>query len=128
MHIYFRKKWVHLKSNGISFSYGYHFPLQKSGLDRLSLGASIRLMHLTFDQDHLIVGETGDQLLGNVDGNRLVPPALSIGFHYQTGVAQYGTPVQFVFAGSISKIASFSGSDLIRFLLIETFSGMAWQV
>ena len=96
-----------LKTNGIALSYGYHFPLQKSGQDRLSLGASIRLMHLSFDQNHLIVGNAGDQLLGNVEGNRLVPPALSVGFHYQTGMAQYGTPVQFVFAGSISKLLPF---------------------
>jgi len=96
-----------LNNNGVSFSYAYKMPLQKSGQDQLALGASLRLMHVAFDQDHLNAADHGDPLLSDIDGNRLVPPSFSIGFHYQTGTPQYGSPVQFVFAGSMSRFVPF---------------------
>ncbi len=95
------------KSNGLAVSYAYQMPLTKEGEDRLSLGTSIRLMHIAFDQDHLLAAESGDPLLGGIDGNRFVPPALSVGFHYQTGIPQYGNPVQFVIAASMAKFLPF---------------------
>lgn len=95
------------KNNGMALSYAYHMPLQKSGQDRLSLGAAVHLRHIAFDPNHLLAAEEGDPLLGNIEGNRFVPPSLSVGFHYLTGTVGHGTPVQFVFAGSISQFIPF---------------------
>ena len=81
--------------------------LQKDGEDRLALGTSMRLMHIAFDRNHLLAAETADQLLSDIDGNRFVPPTLSIGFHYRTGTPKYGNPVQFIFAGSLAKFLPF---------------------
>ena len=119
----FSEKAGPFKTNGISASYAYHMPLLKHGEDKLALGASIRLMHVAFDQDHLIANDLGDGLLADIDGNRFVPPVLSAGFHYQTGTPGYGSPVQFVFAGSLAKFLPFQD----RFNTLSFDRGMQWH-
>ncbi len=92
--------------NGMQLSYGYRIPLHQFRQNQLSLGMSIRLMHIAFDQDHFIAADQ-DNLLTDVEGNRFVPPSLTVGFHYQTGEPYYADPVQLEIAGSAARFLPF---------------------
>ena len=95
------------KSNGLALSYGYQIPLAMAEQDLLSIGMSIRLMHIAFDQNHLTASEPSDDLLFGIEDNKIVPPSFAAGFRYITGTPDYDDPVQLEIAGSITRVFPF---------------------
>ncbi len=113
-------------STGAQVTYGYKFRLSKKTNDQLALGLGARFMHIRFDQEHFISADEGDELLYDIDGNRFVPPSLSVGFNYQSEEAQYGNPVQLKLSGSVSRFLPFEDRfNTVSFERVLQWYGLA---
>ncbi len=90
-------------STGIGLNYAYKVPMGWGNSDYLALGFTGRLTQLRLDPDHFISSDV-DPVLENLDPkSSVIPPSFSVGFSYQSGIADYATPVQFIVGAAISQ-------------------------